>query len=142
MPVVICPFLDTIRITLNLLQLKKEKDPTKLNECPVQHIRRSRTHLAIAQLANVVFFHCYLFCRALRLFPPPFTELSFADSITAMAEKTFTYAEVATHNTKKDLHVVIHDKVYDITSFVDEHPYAPFSFCVTIAIPLRWLETT
>jgi Cytochrome b5-like Heme/Steroid binding domain len=34
-----------------------------------------------------------------------------------------TYAEVATHNTKKDLYVVIHDKVYDVRKFVDEHPY-------------------
>ncbi|KAK2744280.1 hypothetical protein FQN57_004365 [Myotisia sp. PD_48] len=38
------------------------------------------------------------------------------------AEKQLTYAEVAEHATKKDLYVVIHDKVYDIGSFVDEHP--------------------
>jgi len=36
--------------------------------------------------------------------------------------KEFTYAEVAAHNTKKDLYVVIHDKVYNSSSFVDEHP--------------------
>jgi cytochrome b involved in lipid metabolism len=35
----------------------------------------------------------------------------------------FTYAEVKDHATKKDLRMVIHDKVYDATSFVDEHPY-------------------
>ncbi|OBT97698.1 hypothetical protein VE01_04952 [Pseudogymnoascus verrucosus] len=34
----------------------------------------------------------------------------------------FTFAEVAKHNTKKDIFLVIHDKVYDTTSFVDEHP--------------------
>ncbi|EHA50730.1 hypothetical protein MCOR27_006984 [Pyricularia oryzae] len=39
-----------------------------------------------------------------------------------MAEKTFTYQDVAEHNTKKDLFMVIHDKVYDATKFVDEHP--------------------
>ncbi|KAL2756029.1 hypothetical protein ACRALDRAFT_1050690 [Sodiomyces alcalophilus JCM 7366] len=33
-----------------------------------------------------------------------------------------TYQDVAEHNTKKDLYVVIHDKIYDITKFVDEHP--------------------
>ncbi|CEO60858.1 putative cytochrome b5 [Penicillium brasilianum] len=38
------------------------------------------------------------------------------------ATKEFTLNEVATHNTKKDLYMVIHDKVYDCTSFVDEHP--------------------
>ncbi|KAJ5089866.1 hypothetical protein N7532_008550 [Penicillium argentinense] len=36
--------------------------------------------------------------------------------------KEFTLQEVAGHNTKKDLYMVIHDKVYDCTSFVDEHP--------------------
>ncbi|RDL37187.1 Cytochrome b5 [Venustampulla echinocandica] len=36
--------------------------------------------------------------------------------------KEFTYADVASHASKKDLYVVIHDKVYDSTAFVDEHP--------------------
>jgi len=36
--------------------------------------------------------------------------------------KQFTYQDVAEHNTKKDLYCVIHDNVYDITKFVDEHP--------------------
>ncbi|KAM7224184.1 Cytochrome b5-like heme/steroid binding domain containing protein [Rhypophila decipiens] len=39
-----------------------------------------------------------------------------------MASKEFTYQDVAEHNTKKDLYVVIHDEVYDCTKFVDEHP--------------------
>ncbi|KAJ5923202.1 cytochrome b5 [Penicillium verhagenii] len=38
------------------------------------------------------------------------------------ATKEFTLKEVEAHNTKKDLYMVIHDKVYDCTSFVDEHP--------------------
>ena len=36
--------------------------------------------------------------------------------------KEFTYQDVAEHNTKKDIYVVIHDAVYDSTKFVDEHP--------------------
>jgi len=36
--------------------------------------------------------------------------------------KTFTFSEVSEHTTKKDLYMVIHDKVYDTSSFVDEHP--------------------
>jgi cytochrome b involved in lipid metabolism len=48
-----------------------------------------------------------------------------------MAEKSFTYAEVSAHTTKKSLHMVIHDKVYDVSSFVDEHPY------VQIAVALH-----
>lgn len=39
-----------------------------------------------------------------------------------MADKEFTYAQVAEHNTKKDLFIVVHDKVYNASSFVDEHP--------------------
>ncbi|GJC87544.1 cytochrome b5 [Colletotrichum tofieldiae] len=33
-----------------------------------------------------------------------------------------TYQDVAEHNTKKDIFMVIHDKIYDCTKFVDEHP--------------------
>ncbi|KAL4909171.1 cytochrome b5-like heme/steroid binding domain-containing protein [Aspergillus multicolor] len=39
-----------------------------------------------------------------------------------MSAKELTFKEVAEHNTKKDLYMVVHDKVYDCTSFVDEHP--------------------
>lgn len=35
----------------------------------------------------------------------------------------YTYQDVAEHNTKKDLFVVVHDKVYSLSNFVDEHPY-------------------
>ncbi|KAE8354694.1 cytochrome b5-like heme/steroid binding domain-containing protein [Aspergillus coremiiformis] len=36
--------------------------------------------------------------------------------------KELTFQEVSSHNTKKDLYMVVHDKVYDCSSFVDEHP--------------------
>jgi cytochrome b involved in lipid metabolism len=36
--------------------------------------------------------------------------------------KELTYTEVAAHSSKKDLYLVIHDKVYDASSFIDEHP--------------------
>ncbi|KAF2181094.1 cytochrome b5 [Zopfia rhizophila CBS 207.26] len=39
-----------------------------------------------------------------------------------MADKEFTYSDVSEHATKKDLYVVIHDKVYNASSFIDEHP--------------------
>jgi cytochrome b involved in lipid metabolism len=39
-----------------------------------------------------------------------------------MSEKEYTYEDLSTHNTKKDLYLVVHDKVYDVSSFVDEHP--------------------
>lgn len=36
--------------------------------------------------------------------------------------KEYTYQDVAEHNTKKDIFVVIHDVVYDTSKFIDEHP--------------------
>ncbi|KAF2453787.1 cytochrome b5 [Lineolata rhizophorae] len=39
-----------------------------------------------------------------------------------MSDKQYTYSDVAEHKTKKDLWVVIHDKVYNVSSFIDEHP--------------------
>jgi len=33
-----------------------------------------------------------------------------------------TSAEIAAHSAKKDIYMIIHDKVYNVTSFVDEHP--------------------
>ncbi|KAK1771777.1 cytochrome b5-like heme/steroid binding domain-containing protein [Phialemonium atrogriseum] len=36
--------------------------------------------------------------------------------------KEYTYQDVAEHNTKKDLFVVIHDSIYDASKFLDEHP--------------------
>ncbi|GFF39620.1 probable cytochrome b5 [Aspergillus udagawae] len=38
------------------------------------------------------------------------------------ASKEFTLQEISEHNTKKDLYLIVHDKVYDCSSFVDEHP--------------------
>ncbi|KAH9876676.1 hypothetical protein J1614_003808 [Plenodomus biglobosus] len=36
--------------------------------------------------------------------------------------KEYTYSDVSEHNTKKDLFIVVHDKVYNVSGFVDEHP--------------------
>src|SRR5205085_2046944 len=38
------------------------------------------------------------------------------------SERVYTYQEVAEHNKKKDLYLIINGNVYDATSFVDEHP--------------------
>ncbi|KAI8871534.1 cytochrome b5, partial [Ramicandelaber brevisporus] len=39
-----------------------------------------------------------------------------------MSSKLVTIAEVAKHSKKSDLWVIISNKVYDVTKFVDEHP--------------------
>ncbi|KIW36460.1 uncharacterized protein PV06_11276 [Exophiala oligosperma] len=36
--------------------------------------------------------------------------------------KVFTVPEVAMHNKKEDLFMIIHGKVYDCTDFADKHP--------------------
>lgn len=36
--------------------------------------------------------------------------------------KTFTLEEIKEHKSYSSLWVVIHNKVYDVTKFVDEHP--------------------
>ncbi|CAG7562329.1 uncharacterized protein FIESC28_11463 [Fusarium coffeatum] len=38
------------------------------------------------------------------------------------ATKEFTMQDVAEHNTSSDIYMVVHDKVYDCTKFLDEHP--------------------
>lgn len=43
------------------------------------------------------------------------------------SQKEYTYSDVSEHRDKKDIFVVIHDKVYNASSFVDEHPYVYFS---------------
>jgi hypothetical protein len=50
--------------------------------------------------------------------------------------KEFTFKQIAEHNTKKDLYLIVHDKVYDCTSFVDEHPYVDPVSTSTIPEPL------
>ena len=37
--------------------------------------------------------------------------------------KELTFSEVSGHKTKRDLFLIIHDKVYDASKFIDEHPY-------------------
>ncbi|KIM93577.1 hypothetical protein OIDMADRAFT_208040 [Oidiodendron maius Zn] len=36
--------------------------------------------------------------------------------------ESLTYTEVATHRNPNDYYIVIHEKVYDISKFIDEHP--------------------
>ena len=47
--------------------------------------------------------------------------------------KTFSKSDVASHNTPKDLYIIIDDDVYDLTAFQEEHPGTP-AFYVPKAI--------
>lgn len=51
----------------------------------------------------------------------------------------FTFAQVKEHAAKKDLFMIVHDKVYDVTKFVDEHPYV-FAPINPFTLPLAQLD--
>ncbi|CAL1701016.1 unnamed protein product [Somion occarium] len=39
-----------------------------------------------------------------------------------MATKIVTYEELKAHNSKDSIWLLVHEKVYDVTKFIDEHP--------------------
>lgn len=57
------------------------------------------------------------------LFTLSFKQFACVKPNSPAMSQEYSYQDVAEHNTKKDLFVVIHDKVYDCSKFVDEHPY-------------------
>ncbi|CAG8810874.1 28027_t:CDS:1, partial [Racocetra persica] len=36
--------------------------------------------------------------------------------------RSFTVDDVAQHNTQDSIWIIVHDKVYDVTNFLNEHP--------------------
>ncbi|KAG7473565.1 hypothetical protein MATL_G00097240 [Megalops atlanticus] len=49
-------------------------------------------------------------------------EESNCDAMSESNVKYYTLEEIKHHNMSKDTWLIIHDKVYDITSFLEEHP--------------------
>ncbi|RWS04649.1 Cytochrome b5-like protein [Dinothrombium tinctorium] len=39
-----------------------------------------------------------------------------------MSEQKFTREEVSKHNDKKSIYIIVHDQVYDVSKFLEEHP--------------------
>ena len=58
------------------------------------------------------------------------------------ATQELTYSDVSEHTSKKDLYVVIHDKIYNASSFVDEHPYVSPPHIVCLLETLRRLSVS
>jgi cytochrome b involved in lipid metabolism len=36
--------------------------------------------------------------------------------------KKFSVEDVRQHRSVEDMYIIVHDKVYDVTKFIDEHP--------------------
>lgn len=45
-----------------------------------------------------------------------------ADTVSENSTEYYTLEEIRQHNMSKDTWLIVHDKVYDITSFLGEHP--------------------
>lgn len=43
-------------------------------------------------------------------------------SVMSGSLKSFTFKDVAKHNTREDLYFVVHDRVYNASKFIDSHP--------------------
>ncbi|KAL0337350.1 UNVERIFIED_CONTAM: cytochrome-like protein [Sesamum calycinum] len=43
-------------------------------------------------------------------------------NVSPKVSKAYTKAEVSLHNKRTDCWIIIKDKVYDVTSYVEEHP--------------------
>ena len=65
-----------------------------------------------------------LLLQLLMLHPHPKSPLPQAKDISAfkVPEKEFTMEEVAKHNKKDDLWIVVKGVVMDVTNWLDEHP--------------------
>ncbi|WVZ93161.1 hypothetical protein U9M48_039165 [Paspalum notatum var. saurae] len=44
------------------------------------------------------------------------------DSGVGMTSRSYTKEEISKHSTRKDCWIIIKDKVYDVTPYVEEHP--------------------
>ncbi|KAJ0986228.1 hypothetical protein J5N97_004584 [Dioscorea zingiberensis] len=66
-----------------------------------------------------------LVVASLLLFPRSHNKGKGKSSLSYVAHKTLkfhTKEEVSLHNTRNDCWIIVNDKVYDVTPYVEEHP--------------------
>ena len=80
----------------------------------VEQLATGLLPVALALLAAVLA--SVLFIQAQRSRKPD------AASQAVSAKQTFTRAEVAKHKTERDVWIILKNKVYDVTGYVEEHP--------------------
>jgi len=71
-------------------------------------------------VANLFVLRTDLPQRILSGFEPPTLRTRMPGE--GESKKRYTRAEVASHNTSKSSWIIIHNKIYDVTKFLDEHP--------------------
>ncbi len=56
--------------------------------------------------------------------------------------KTFTKEEVAKHNKAEDCWIIVHNKVYDVTKFLSEHPGGKKGTVISLKLTFHiWKKT-
>ncbi|MEK7576317.1 MAG: cytochrome b5-like heme/steroid binding domain-containing protein [Patescibacteria group bacterium] len=56
---------------------------------------------------------------------PATTNVNLTQPPVTDAPKTFTLEDIAKHNSKESCYTTIHGSVYDLTTWIDEHPGGP-----------------
>lgn len=78
--------------------------------------------MAIAVIALILGVLLGAFILKPRLGKPAHTNKVQSNANNSKASKPYSKAEVALHNKRTDCWIIIKDKVYDVTSYVEEHP--------------------
>lgn len=81
-------------------------------------------HLGIALVSIILIgggVYAYLQSSSSRSYPSPSEALGTVQS-AAVATTTYAMAEVAQHASQNDCWVVVNNTVYNMTSFISEHP--------------------
>lgn len=77
--------------------------------------------LLLACVAGGIFLVQHI-QRAPELTPTPTPVTTISTTTPATSSASFTFAQVATHNSVESCYTVIRNNVYDLTSWVGEHP--------------------
>ncbi|XVE70498.1 hypothetical protein DITRI_Ditri10aG0077200 [Diplodiscus trichospermus] len=78
--------------------------------------------MAVAVIALILSVLLAAFILMPRLGKSAHTSKVQSNTNNSKASKSYSKSEVALHNKRTDCWIIIKDKVYDVTSYVEEHP--------------------
>lgn len=91
-----------------------------LNEGPNAHVDLCSPYDWVVHITDTSFF--LEFTWKLVIHNPNVFPIILSHNMSDVSEKVYTSAEVKKHNTTEDLWIVYNGLVYDVTSYLDEHP--------------------